>query len=101
MQVFAFKLKPIPVEMHVLERLYIIDGKHAEEALAGPHVLIPHGAVLLLTCGIEDVQETRLAIDHHLLPVRVLYGRDERGAAESGVHKNDLNQELIVGKWRF
>lgn len=60
--------------MHILERLYIIDGKHAEKALAGPHVLIPHGAVLLLTCSVQDVQETRLAIDHHLLPVRVLYG---------------------------
>lgn len=62
----------IPVEMHVLERLYIIDGKHTEEALSRPHVLIPHCAVLLLSCSIQDVQETRLTIDHHLLPVRVL-----------------------------
>lgn len=67
------QLKTVPVEMHVLERLDIIDSEHAEEALARPHVLIPHSAVLLLTCSVQDVQETRLTIDHHLLPVRVLY----------------------------
>lgn len=58
--------------MNVLERLDVVDGVDAEEALPRPHVLVPHGAVLLLTRSVQDVQQTRLSVDHHLLPVRVL-----------------------------
>ena len=61
--------------------------------ISSPHVLISHGAVLLLPGRVEDVQQTRLPINHHLghhnvhcflvggalnlnylFPVRVLYG---------------------------
>lgn len=62
----------IPVVVNVLKGLGVIDGKDTEEALSCPHVLIPHGAVLLLTCSVQDVQETRLPVNHHLLPVGVL-----------------------------
>lgn len=78
--------------MYVLERLYIIDGKHAEEALASPHVLIPHSTVLLLTCSVQDVQETRLAIDHHLLPVRVLY----RAKSECSMRLRSIKNDLVA-----
>ena len=33
----------------VLETLGVVDGEHDEEALPRPHVLVPHGAVLLQT----------------------------------------------------
>ena len=58
--------------MNVLEGLDVVEGEHTEEALSCPHVLVPHGAVLLLTCSVQDVQQTSLSIDHHLLSVRVL-----------------------------
>jgi len=48
------------------------DGVDEEEALAGAHVLVAHGAVLLLAGGIEDVEEGGLAVDGDLLPVAVL-----------------------------
>ncbi len=63
----------IPVVVNVLKGLGVIDGEDTEEALSCPHVLIPHGAVLLLTCSVQDVQETRLSVNHHLLPVGVLH----------------------------
>lgn len=62
----------VPVEVNVLEGLVVIDGEHAEEALSRPHILVPHGTVLLLTCSVQDVQQTGLTVDHHLLSVRVL-----------------------------
>ena len=40
----------------VLKGLGVVDGEDAEEALAGPHVLVPHGAVLLLARCVQDVQ---------------------------------------------
>lgn len=63
----------LPVQMHIGERLGVVNGEHAEEALASPHVLISHGAVLLLSRRVQDVQQTRLPINYHLLPVRVLH----------------------------
>lgn len=62
----------VPVEMNILKGLGVIDGKNAEETLSRPHVLIPHGTILLLTCRVQDVQQTGLAINHHLFSVRVL-----------------------------
>lgn len=67
----------LPIVVNVFEGLGVVDGKDTEETLPCPHVLIPHGAVLLLTCSVQDVQQTRLAIDHHLLSVGVL-GRGGR-----------------------
>lgn len=61
-----------PIVVNVLKGLGVVDGKDTEEALSCPHVLIPHGAVLLLTCSVEDVQQTRLSINYYLLSVRVL-----------------------------
>ena len=58
----------------ILETLGVVDGKHDEESLAGPHVLVPHGAVLLLARRVQDVQQTRLPVDDDLLPVAVLDG---------------------------
>lgn len=62
--------------VNVLKRLGVINGKDTEEALPCPHVLISHGAVLLLTCCVQDVQQTCLSINHHLLPVGVLHKYD-------------------------
>jgi len=64
--------------VNVLKRLGVVDGKYTEEALPCPHVLIPHGAVLLLTCSVQDVQQTRLSVDHHLLSVGILQEEEAR-----------------------
>ena len=69
--------------MDVLKGLGVVDGEHAEEALAGPHVLVPHGAVLLLAGRVQDVQQTRLPVDHHLLPVGVLQNQGRVGALQT------------------
>lgn len=62
----------VPVEVNILKRLGIIDGKHTEEALSCPHILISHGAVLLLTRSVQDVQQAGLSVNHHLFSIRVL-----------------------------
>ena len=59
--------------VNIFKGLGVIDGKDTEESLPCPHVLIPHGAVLLLTCSVQDVQQARLSINHYLLSVRVLW----------------------------
>ena len=59
----------------ILETLGVVDSEHDEEALPGPHVLVPHGAEFFLTSRVEDVQEAGLSVNHHLLPVAVLYSR--------------------------
>jgi len=64
----------LPVLGDVLEGLCVVDSEDDEEALARPHVLVSHRAVLLLTSGVEDIQQTRLPIDDDLLPVAVLDG---------------------------
>ena len=51
------------------------DRVDTEETLPGAHVLLPHGRVLLLAGGVEDVKEGDLLINHTLLPVAVLNGR--------------------------
>jgi len=51
------------------------DGVDAEEALTRPHVLVAHGAVLLLPGGVEDIQKTRFVVDGDLFSVRVFDGR--------------------------
>jgi hypothetical protein len=42
-----------------------------QEALAGPHVLLAHGAVFFLAGGVEHVEQGRLAVDYALLAVRI------------------------------
>ena len=74
--------------MNVFEGLCVVDGKDAEEALPRPHVLVPHGAVLLLTCSVQDVQQTRLPVNHHLLPVRVLQSSSGNGK-HSFIHQQN------------
>ena len=37
----------LPVRRDVLERLDVVDGENDEEAFSSPHVLVPHGAILL------------------------------------------------------
>ena len=59
-----------PILGDVLETLGVVDSEDDEEALPGPHVLVPHGAVLLLACSVEDVQQTSLSVNNNLLPVR-------------------------------
>ncbi len=64
----------LPVGGYVLERLCVVDGEDEQEALPRPHVLVPHGRVLLLAGRVQDVQQTRLPVDDHLLAVGVLDG---------------------------
>ena len=68
--------------VNVLEGLGVVDGKDTEEALPSPHILISHGAVLLLTCSVQDVQQTRLSVDHYLLSVGVLKEEEVRNRSE-------------------
>lgn len=58
-----------PVLVNVLKGLGVVNGKNAEEALPCSHVLIPHGAVLLLACSVQNIQQAGLPINHHLLSV--------------------------------
>ena len=71
-----------PIVVNVLKGLGVVDGKDTEEALSCPHVLIPHGAVLLLTCSVQDVQQTCLSVDHYLLSVGVLKEEEVRKRSE-------------------
>ena len=52
----------LPVGRDVLERLDVVDGEHDEESLPGPHVLVPHGAILL----------------HRVISVKLHCSRNER-----------------------
>lgn len=64
--------KPVahtPVVVNIFERLCVVDCKDTEEAFSCPHVLVTHSTVLLLPSCVQDIQETRLSIDYHLLPV--------------------------------
>lgn len=51
-----------------LTRCYRVDE---QEALAGAHVLFPHCRVLLLTCCVQDIQQSDLIVDHTLLAVGI------------------------------
>lgn len=59
---------------YVFERFGVVDGKDQEEALTRPHVLISHGRIFLLTGCVQNVQQTRLAIDDHLFAVGIFDG---------------------------
>lgn len=62
----------VPVKVYILKGFDVVDGKDTEETLSCPHVLVPHGTVLFLTCSVQYVQQASLPIDHHLLPIGVL-----------------------------
>lgn len=47
------------------------DGVDEQETLACPHVLLAHRAVLLLTGGIENIEQSDLIINYALFAVRV------------------------------
>ena len=57
-----------------VERFPITQREDQEEALARPHVLLPHGAELLLAGSVEDIQLGHGIIDHALLGVGVFNG---------------------------
>lgn len=44
-----------PILVNVFKGLSIVNGEDAQEALPRPHVLVSHGAVLLLSCCVQDV----------------------------------------------
>ena len=56
------------VRLDVLERLHVVDGEDTQEALSRSHVLVSHGAILLLTCRVQDIEQTGFSVDHHLFP---------------------------------
>ena len=64
----------LPVLGDVLETLGVVDSEDYEEPLPGSHVLVPHGAVLLLASRVENIQETGLSVNNDLFSVTVLYG---------------------------
>lgn len=55
----------------LLERLTVDYRVDEQEALAGPHVLLAHGRVLLLAGCVEHVEQGDLIVDDALLAVRV------------------------------
>ena len=60
--------KPSPVLNNFHIKLH--DVRYLDfEQICSPHVLIPHGAVLLLPSCIEDIQKTCFPINHHLCKV--------------------------------
>ena len=60
--------------VHLVERCPISKRENQKEALAGPHVLLPHGAELLLSGGVQDVQLGHGVIDDALLRVGIFNG---------------------------
>ena len=74
--VMAFKeSNDLFVELvHFVERSPISKREYQEEALTRPHVLLPHGAELLLAGRVEDVQLGHGVIDYALLGVGVFNG---------------------------
>lgn len=57
------------------EWLMLGDGKHEEEALPTPEVVVANGRVVLLSGCVQDVYLDLLPVQDHLLPVTVSLGR--------------------------
>lgn len=66
-----FNLNP-PIMVNIFKWFSIIYGKYTKKALPSPHVLVPHCTVLLLTCCVENIQETGFSINYYLFPVGIL-----------------------------
>ena len=64
----------LPVLADGLETLGVVDSEDYEESLPGSHVLVPHGAVLLLAHHRGQLQKTDLSVNYDLLSVAVLNG---------------------------
>lgn len=64
----------LPEELRRLEGIVLCNGEHAQEAFAGPEVVIPDGCVVLLARRVEDVDLHFLAVEHDLLAVTVGFG---------------------------
>ena len=60
--------------VHLVERCPISEREYQKESLARSHVLLPHGAELLLAGSVEDIQLGHGIIDHALLGVGVFNG---------------------------
>ena len=61
--------------VHLVERCPISEREYQKESLARSHVLLPHGAELLLAGGVQDVQLGHGVIDDALLRVGIFNGR--------------------------
>lgn len=70
-QLILFNLNP-PIMVNIFKWFSIIYGKYTKKALPSPHVLVPHCTVLLLTCCVENIQETGFSINYYLFPVGIL-----------------------------
>jgi hypothetical protein len=55
----------------LVEALLGCDGVDKQETFASAHVLLPHSGVLLLTSGIENIEQSNLIVDHTLLTVGI------------------------------
>ncbi len=81
----------------LLEALPGVDGVDEQESLAGSHVLLAHGRVLFLACGIEHVEEGDLIVDDALLTVRVYtWELVERGTGGDGPELRTFNCRVVL-----
>jgi hypothetical protein len=68
--VLVFYAQDLLLEGHdLLEALAVGYRVDEQEALAGPHVLLAHGRVLLLAGRVEHVEQRDLVVDDTLLAV--------------------------------
>lgn len=67
---FALDSQDLPVQsMDLVERLLGVYREYEHKSLSIDHVLFPHCSILLLACGVEDVEEGKLVIDDALLSI--------------------------------
>lgn len=88
------------LESHdLLKALSIGDGVDKQEAFASPHVLLPHGRVLLLASCVQNIEERYLIVDNTLLAVRICVmsanGHNTSVAAQSA-DALTLNRRIIL-----
>lgn len=92
-----FNLNP-PIMVNIFKWFSIIYGKYTKKALPSPHVLVPHCTVLLLTCCVENIQETGFSINYYLFPVGILrrekHSQDYYGAPFTFKKVSYANQQL-------
>jgi hypothetical protein len=70
--VLVFYAQDLLLEGHnLLEALAVGYRVDEQEALAGPHVLLAHGRVLLLAGCVEHIEQRNLVVNDALLAVRV------------------------------
>lgn len=88
-----------PVLVDVLKGLGVVNGKDAQESFPCSHVLVSHGTVLLLSCRIQDVQQTCLSIDDDLLSVGILPRDREKVSQEASWKAILLHVRSAAGCW--